>query len=184
MNSLKSLRIVLVLTFIGSGLNCLSYALVALVLPQLQELFSSGSLTLPEEMMVAFETILKPSRFFYFLMALFYALSLYGAILMWKVRKTGFHCYTLAQLVLLTIPVLFMGKAYFAIGDAMLTLMFVLFYFVTLKSLGAFSSRTDDDNAFPSPDDTLDSQPDDDLDYTIDSCQDTESSDSEHNSDN
>ena len=143
---MKSLRIVLVLSMIGSGLSLLSYASFALFLPTIRQLFESGSMVLPEEMMVAVETLLQPSRFFYVLSAFFYGLSLYGVILMWRLRQTGFHCYTLAQLILLTLPVLFMGKAYFAIGDAMMSLLFIFFYFFTLKSLGVFSPQTQEDD--------------------------------------
>jgi hypothetical protein len=48
---------------------------------------------------------------------------------MWKMRKTGFHVYTLAQLLVLLITAL-LGKAYISMGDVMMTLLFVAFYAV------------------------------------------------------
>ena len=137
-----SLRIVLVLSFIGSGFSFFSYMVLGLCLPMVREMFASGAVSLPEQMMVAYESILEAPQVFYLLSGVFYGLSLMGAILMWNLNKTGFHCYTLAQLVLLAIPVLFLGKARFAIGDAMLTLLFVAYYFFTLRTLGVFSSST------------------------------------------
>ena len=100
-----------------------------------------GTFTLPDELVVGFEMILAAPQWYYFLSAVLYAVSLYGVIVMWHLRKTGFHAYTLAQLLLLLLPVLFFGKAQFDIGNLMLTILFVAYYFFTLKNLGVFSGN-------------------------------------------
>ena len=138
-----SLRIVLVLSIIGSGISFLSYSVVGLFYNQYQALFASMPEGLPEEMAVALEMLVERPRALFLLLGIFSGLSLLGVILMWNIRRSGFHCYTLAQLILLTLPVIFLGKSSFAIGDAMLTLLFVVYYYTSLRMLGAFSNQPD-----------------------------------------
>lgn len=107
---------------------------------------------LPEALVTAFEMTLEIPQIVYVILTVLYALSLTGVILMWNLRKSGFHYYTLAQLLILLVPALFMGKGHLAIGDVMLTLLFVAYYFFTLKQLGVFSS----DNETPASDDSND----------------------------
>lgn len=145
---IKGLHFVLILSIIGSGYMLLSSLLTALMLPMMQQTYSDGVLSLyggtfalPDEFVVGFEMLLAAPQWYYFLSAILYAVSLYGVIVMWHLRKTGFHAYTLAQLLLLLLPVLFFGKAQFDIGNLMLTILFVAYYFFTLKNLGIFSGN-------------------------------------------
>lgn len=150
MNQKTALRIVLVLSLVGSGVSFLSYLMIGLFYSTFQSFLQTFPESMPEEMAVAAETLASVPRTLFILQAFFYGLSLTGVIFMWNVRGAGFHCYTLAQLALLALPVLFMGKAYFAIGDAMMTALFVGFYYVMLRKLGAFGqSGTHDDANVP-----------------------------------
>jgi hypothetical protein len=66
---------------------------------------------------------------------------------MWKLRRSGFHFYAIAQLLMLVLPLLFMGKGFLGLGDVMFTALFLLIYYLQLKSLGAF----DGDNTADPP---------------------------------
>ena len=138
LSRIKWLHVVLVLSIIGSGLNLFTSLIMSLFGPSLMAAFQSMSSELPEEVSIMYETMFSTPRFMYVCLTVLYAMSLAGVILMWRLRKNGFHLYTLAQLLSLVVPVLFMGRSYVATGDIMLTLLFVAYYFITLKSIGAF----------------------------------------------
>ena len=138
----RNLRIILVLSIIGSGMYALAYLMWGLMLPTIQGQYASGALQLPDEMTVAYEDMIYTPRSFYLCGTLLYVMSLVGVILMWNLRKSGFHLYTLAQLLVLVITVLFLGKEHLAIGNVMLTLLFVTYYFIALRRLGVFSKES------------------------------------------
>lgn len=139
MNPKTSLHIVLILSFIGSGFSFISYMTAGLFYTYFQQTLAAFSQTMGDELSLAIEALSEIPRLLYISMGLFYGISLLGAVWMWRLRKSGFHFYTLSQLVVLALPVLFMGKAAFAVGDAMLTLLFVAYYYFTLRRLGIFS---------------------------------------------
>lgn len=145
LSRIKWLHVVLVLSIIGSGLNLFSSLMMALFAPTLMQTFESMSPDLPQEMSIMYETVFNTPRIMYVCLSVLYAMSLAGVLLMWRLRKNGFHLYTLAQLLILVVPVLFMGRSFIAMGDIMLTLLFVLYYFISLKSIGAFQMT--DENA-------------------------------------
>ena len=138
----------LILSMIGSGLYCLSSLSWGLTAPTIQQMVDSGAIKLQDSMTVAFEQMIETPRSFYLWSALLYAVSLTGVILMWNLRKLGFHLYTLAQLFVLVITVLFLGKERLLLGDVMFTLLFIISYYVSLRRLGVFNyaSVTPSDN--------------------------------------
>ncbi|MBR3959410.1 MAG: hypothetical protein IKJ81_05090 [Bacteroidales bacterium] len=140
---LRSLHIVLILSFIGSGYDFISYMLTGLVHPLMKSTYYSGSLTLPSEMTVYFEQILETPRSFFFCGAILYCLSFIGVLFMWRLRKSGFHLYTLAQLLVLLITVLFLGRGALSLGSVMFTLLFVVYYYIALRNLGVFNKATE-----------------------------------------
>lgn len=135
----RNLRIFLVLSMIGSGVYFLANLAWGVSLPSVKLAYESGELTIPEEMTVMMEQMIRTPRSFYLCSALLYAVSLIGVVLMWNIRKSGFHLYTLAQLLVLLIGVLFIGKDHLVLGDVMLTILFVTYYFLAMKRLGAFN---------------------------------------------
>ncbi len=138
-NNLTTLRVLLVLSMIGSGGALLTYLMMACLLPQFREVYEANQNLFPEQLTTAYERMLEVPQLFYAACTVLYALSLTGVILMWKLRKSGFHCYALAQLLLLLVPILFLGRAYLGLGDIMFTLLFVTAYYLLLKSLGVFA---------------------------------------------
>ena len=134
------LRIVLVLTFIGSGCSFISYMAVGLFHARFVQVVDVLAQSMGEEYAIALETLTAMPRLLFVSMGLFYGISLLGAIWMWRLRRSGFHFYTLSQLVLLALPAIFMGRDFFPLGEAMMTLLFVGFYYFTLRRLGVFSN--------------------------------------------
>ncbi len=76
-------------------------------------------------------------------MGMLWVFSLTGCILMWKLRRSGFHTYTLSQLLILLVPPLFVDKGSLDIGGLMFTALFVFYYWRLLKILGAFDTPSD-----------------------------------------
>lgn len=134
-STIRYLHAILVLSIIGSGMMLLNSLFMTAWLPMIRQAYESNLSAIPVEMQAAYDVALDIPRICYVLMTLLYALSFTGVILMWKLRTNGWHCYTLAQLLLLVIPVLFMGKAYLSLGDIMMTALFVFVYFFALKEI-------------------------------------------------
>lgn len=137
-----AMTFVLILSMIGSGwsilanmISGLSYSIVSTMMEsndgklpdELTNLYSEIGNVDPTIMNEMFLMFLNIPQYHYFLIALFSALSFTGIILMWKMRKTGFHFYTLAQLMILLLTAI-LGKAYIGVGDIMMTLLFIAFY--------------------------------------------------------
>ena len=134
-------------------------------LPVIKQFMDSSVAAMPVEFKAAYEIALSTPRICYILMTLLYALSFIGAILMWKLRQNGWHCYTLAQLLLLVVPVLFMGKAYLGLGDVLMSILFVGFYFAVLREIhklqdliGESKNTPSNNDLTPDNDSELDSE--------------------------
>ena len=115
------------LTFIGSSIGFTGYFLAALFFEKTSELilkYSSWHST---------ETI--SPLYFSLLMALF-AISLTGAIRMWKLHRDGFYLYVFAQLSILIVPVVWIDWQALSATNAIFTTVFMLgygFHFKVLK---------------------------------------------------
>lgn len=136
MSNRTTLRVLLVLSMIGSGFSFLGYAVMAAAMPAVQAAFGQMQQQVPAELAVAYERLFAMPRLFFAVSAVLCALSLLGVTLMWRLRRAGFHCYALAQLLLLIVPVLFLGKEFLGLGDIMFTALFVAAYYFLFKSLG------------------------------------------------
>lgn len=107
------------LTFIGSSIGFIGYFLAALFFEKTSELivkYSSWHST---------ETI--SPLYFTLLMALF-AISLSGAIRMWKLHRDGFFLYVFAQLAILFVPVMWIDWQAFSTTNAIFTAIFISGY--------------------------------------------------------
>ena len=139
----RSLRVVLVLSMIGSGFMLLNYLLTGLMLPTMRTLYFSGSLTFPAEMTTYIEQTLETPRSFFLCCSILYAMSLAGVIAMWKLRKSGFHLYAMAQLLVLLVTILFLGRDHISLGDVMLTLLFIAYYYIAFRALARYAPETE-----------------------------------------
>lgn len=125
----QNLSILCVLTFIGSGLSVISNGLVVLFYEQftsvenveaIEDIFGSD---------MNLDVLLGTSIYFYALQTVFYGLSVWGALRMWHLQKTGFHLYTFAQMVILILPEIFVPALPFPFVQLMVTASFVFLYY-------------------------------------------------------
>ena len=131
------LHILLVITFIFAGLSAFSYLMTALLLPTMQHIYADNPSILPEQFSLMMQQMLDTPRGYFLGAGLLYTLEVLGAALMWRLRWTGFHCYTLARLLLLLLPLLFLGRGFVGIGDIMMALLFVAVYYMLMRQLTA-----------------------------------------------
>jgi len=114
------------LTFIGSSIGFIGYFLAALFFEKTSELIIKYSSWHSTE-------AISP-LYFTLLMALF-AISLTGAIRMWKLHRDGFYLYIFAQLAILFIPVLWIDWQAFSTTNTIFTAIFVTGYGMNFKEL-------------------------------------------------
>ena len=74
-------------------------------------------------------------RLFFAVSALIYAGSIAGAILMWQLRKIGFHVYTISQILLVVAPMYFYKLPGPGITDILFAGVFVFLYSTNLKTM-------------------------------------------------
>lgn len=142
MNNKTVFHILLVITIGWAGLSAMSYLSMGLMLPTVRQVLADNPSMLPEQMEVMMERLLDTPRSFYIVSALLYLLEVLGAAFMWRLRWPGFHCYTLARLLLLLLPALFLGRAFLGVGDIMMALLFVTVYYLLMRRL---TSEGDED---------------------------------------
>lgn len=128
--SLVLLKILCTITFIGSGLGLLSYGIIGLI----HSYFSKNLSLIPDEQnreLIAM--LLSAGRMFFFLNAILYAVSFAGALLLWRMKKIGFHLYTVSQIFLLILPLAFIKGFPMPGTNIFLTLLFIWGYYGFLK---------------------------------------------------
>jgi len=123
------LAILCILTFIGSGLTMFSNMSVYLMFDQLKNLFATHSNMVFFGNKMDFSFAFQINKLFYLFQGIFSGLALAGAFLMWNLKKSGFHLYVFAQLLLLIIPKLFISHLPFPLFQLSISLMFVYFYY-------------------------------------------------------
>ena len=126
----KSLQLLCILTFIGSGLSAFSYFIFSVALDKVREVVQLNEMTFlnsaDEKKIIA--TMLGMPRYYFVIHFTLYAASLFGAYLMWNLRKVGFHMYAISQIFLLIIYNIFLPNAQFPIFPLIVTLFFILLY--------------------------------------------------------
>ena len=127
---LPSLTFLCILTFIGSGVSALSSLFVVMAYDIMPMAVEQSPIPGAEEMM---ELVIAAGRSFFVYMGLLYGLSLLGAIFMWKLNKKGFHLYTIAQLLMIIVPLLMVTGYKTPFTTILLTASFILAYGVNLR---------------------------------------------------
>ncbi len=128
---------------IWAGLSCMSYLMMGLMMPAFERYYSTHPGLLPDEFYTMMEQLFEVPRTYFVGCGLLYAIELLGAVYMWNLRRSGFHCYTLARLLLVLLPLLFLGRGAVALGDIMFALLFIFVYYLLLRQLGVFGSNGD-----------------------------------------
>jgi len=136
---IKMLRFICILTFLWSGFNAVAQGMIgafhnyfiSLPVASFKELnFTEVQLKMISE---SIELIKTGGRFYFLINAALFIFSFTGAILMWKLRRSGFHFYTIAQILLLIIPLIFLKNFQLPGMNILLTAVFVLTYSTFLK---------------------------------------------------
>jgi FtsH-binding integral membrane protein len=122
------LRILCILSFIGSGISALSNLMVFLSFDQMDLIFDDLVGKFPQ-----LEPILSGGKGFFISGFVLYAISLVGVFQMWKLRKIGFHLYTGAQFFILLLPVITLESLQVPFLSILITLAFVIAYSSQLK---------------------------------------------------
>ena len=127
----KFLSVLCILTFIFTGLGCISSLITPLFAPLLRE-FMVNAPNYDEAAMAESMRVIEAGWGYYLLTLLLNLGSLTGAVLMWKLNKNGFHFYALSNSAMLFLPTLFLGISisWFAI---FFTVGFIGMYALHLK---------------------------------------------------
>lgn len=126
------LVVLCILTFAGSGINFFSSLIISL--------FYNEFIRIAEMVFTSFNLpgldLLKESKpLFYVISAAIYAMSFAGALIMWRMKKTGFHVYTIAQILLIMAPILFLHLPGPSVFDIIFSGIFVVLYSTILKQM-------------------------------------------------
>ena len=137
-STLYSLRFVLILSIIN-GISCFfGYLMLGINLDTLSQTYNEKIELFPDYMRASTEMMLRLPRMFDILTGLLFGMSFIGCLMMWKIRRTGFHLYTIAQLLIIIVSLLFVGKEFSNVGSLMMTALLVVFYLIMQK---VFTSR-------------------------------------------
>lgn len=123
-------RILCITTFLGSGLGSFSYLVFGVFNDGLRPAIEASPFQMQREVV---EMLLGVNRWFFIVQAVFYGLSLLGAIQMWNLRKIGFHMYAIAQILLLIVPMLFSLGSSGTLPQAMVAGIFIFAYASNLR---------------------------------------------------
>lgn len=131
------LSVLCVLTFIGSGCSLLSNFSIGLSVNMLRDMVQNGAFAsyfdVMPDMQASMERLLDLPRYYYFLTGLFYAVSLTGAIMMWNLKRRGFHFYTIAQCMVILLEMLLVSGTGLPWAALVWTGLFVALYGIHLK---------------------------------------------------
>ena len=117
------LTVLCILTWVGSGLSFLSYALLAVGVGALSGMLGSFG-----------GGIAAGGSAYFGVTALMAGISVFGAIMMWKLKKTGFYVYTGANVIWAILPIVWLGGG-FAFMGLLWPVVFIVLYGLNLKHL-------------------------------------------------
>lgn len=115
-----------ILTFIGSSASFIVYFLASVFFNQ------ASAFIIKYSNWHSTEAI---SPLYFTLIMAVSAVSLTGAIRMWKLHRDGFYIYSVAQIILLSIPIIWLGWNAFSVNGAIFTVIFVGGYGLNLRQL-------------------------------------------------
>lgn len=127
------LQVLCILTFLGSGLSFFSNASVYVFYDWFKDLVQNHSDMIWMSSKMDLSLFFEINRFYFLLSGLLFLLSFSGAVLMWKLKKVGFHLYTVAQILLLIIPKFFIPNYPFPFLQVLISGVFVYLYYSHLK---------------------------------------------------
>jgi len=120
------LTVLCILTFIGSGFSTAIYLIALVAFSAISGVLDSvpGMGAMGDAGIAIFAV--------FFVLAF---LSLFGAIMMWKLKKTGFYLYSIANIIALILPfIIFQGVPVNILG-IVVTIGFIAMYAANLKAM-------------------------------------------------
>ena len=135
----RTLRLMLVISFICTGVYCLFDLLAGIGLPWMADYCAENQEKLPGAWVILIERKLSIPQWYYLLSAVLDVASLGGVVLMWRMRRNGFFSYSLAKVLLMLMPMLFLDRSYVGVGNMMVAVLFIVCYFLLMRSLGILS---------------------------------------------
>ncbi|MCH5244771.1 MAG: hypothetical protein J1F29_07735 [Lentimicrobiaceae bacterium] len=137
------LTVLCVLSFIGSGCSLLSYLSVGLSFNTLRHIvFETDTyeayFAMAPNMRTSMELTFSLPKWYFLLNGLLYAASFAGVVLMWRLRRTGFHVYTIAQCLIILLGMLIVPGTGVPYGAIVWTGLFVAGYAVNLKHMNKY----------------------------------------------
>lgn len=113
-----------ILSFVGGGLGFVGYFLVSVFFERAAKFIIKYSY---------YHSVEQISAFYFTALMVLFALSLIGAIRMWKLHRDGFFLYTISQISILFLPVVWMDWQAFSATNAIFTAVFVIGYGLNWK---------------------------------------------------
>ena len=127
------LTVLCILTFIWSGLFSFSSLMTFLLFDYVKSLAPEVAKIWKQPELA--DMFVHVSPLFFACMAGISLLAIAGAIQMWKLRRIGFHVYTVAQILLIIAPMYFFRRPGPSIPDVLISGVFVLLYAFNLKDM-------------------------------------------------
>ncbi len=122
----RVLEALCMLSFLGSGGGMLLYLAAAIFYGKTQEIIVKYS---------SMHSTEQVPPVYFFIFSFLFAVSLFGVIQMWKMKKAGFFIYLAAQMAIFSFPLLWIGKEAFSAVALIFTTIFCLAYAIQFRNL-------------------------------------------------
>jgi len=132
----QGLTTLCILSYLGSGMSLFANIFLFLFYDSFMGILTSDEM---EEVPMAFDAKMlsefanTAGQFYFLLSSVLYALSILGVYYMWHLFKKGIHFYTIAQISLILLPLIFIDSNLSVIPGLLLSGAFVLLYSQYLK---------------------------------------------------
>lgn len=131
MNTVNKLRpdflsALCLLTFISSTVTFIGYFLAAVFFEKVSEMIIKYS---------AWHSVEAISQLYFTVLMALSAMSLTGAIRMWKLNRDGFYLYFFAQILIVFLPIFWIDAEAFSVSSALFTGLFIVGYGLNFKYL-------------------------------------------------
>jgi hypothetical protein len=132
-----SLTFICILTFVFSGLMFLSSLFCSLYYYYIPGLIEDSPYTKAFSSIEGWTETIKlmtqTNIWFFIFNTILYGVGLVGAYLMFRLRKIGFHFYTVAQILLLIIPMIYVAGYKTDFATTVITAIFIFLYYTNLR---------------------------------------------------
>ena len=122
------LTIFLILSMINGVMSSFSNFMLFFTSDTIKEMFKDQKEMDFMGMQLDLSLVTGTDKNFFLYQGLLFAVSFTGALLMWNFKKSGFHLYTISQILLLIVATIFLPGMPFPYVDIIFTALFVYVY--------------------------------------------------------